>query len=103
MRTIDLGGGNFTSEPKAKIEQPIGFLTYRAGEKGPRVVGHCCASKVETTSPVYPVNIGDYKQSCCECGAVLMPGQPCGSLAKATYCDKGTEAHTHWCELFNGT
>jgi hypothetical protein len=94
------------------------------GSRGFLVVGTCCAKryplsmtghapilliKDATTweastaagyedgfpSEVYSINVFPYRQTCCECGRVLVAGQACGD----PMCKTEGE-HTHWCELY---
>ncbi len=81
-------------------DQPIGYLCVKPGEQSHRVVGGCCAERVEHTSPVYRENIFPYIQSCAFCGKVLVEGAQCA--ANKAKCARAGEPHTHWPELFDG-
>lgn len=66
--------------------RPVGFLRAKPGERGYRVVGHCCSKGVEHGAAVFHVNVWPYAQTCCECGSELVaPKTPA------------------WPVLFNGT
>ena len=53
---------------------PVGFLKAMPGEKGYRAICKACATGVTHDSPLYPVNIRPYKQSCGICKKKIMSG-----------------------------
>lgn len=62
-----LGKVRLGDEP---MNEQIGWLL-----DGAKVIGLCCAPSPRNLCRIYRANIGGYRQTCCECGKVLVEGR----------------------------